>query len=162
MKRTAFVLLVIVSTFAAIACSAGAGESKAAPAVSPAPTAAANPEDTKQTITRLEHDWVAAILAKDDATIARLLAADFVGTTNDQKYSREDAITDVKTGVHESLELNDIDVRVYGNTAIATMTQNEKSRHGTEDFSGRYLFTNVWIKTDGQWRAVASHGSRTR
>ena len=157
MRRTAFVLLIIVSTFMFGACTASP-ESKAAPILSPSP----NTEDIQQTITRLEREWVAAILAKDTTAIDRLLAADFVGTTNDQKYFKEDAIADVKTGTHESLELNDIEVRVFGSTAIATMSQNEKSRHGNEDFSGKYLFTDVWVKTDGQWRAVSSHGSRIR
>jgi ketosteroid isomerase-like protein len=157
MKKAVFISLVIVSTFMVVACGASS-ESKAAPVVSPA----SNTEDVQQTVTRLEREWVSAILAKDTAAIDRLLAADFVGTTNDQKYFKDDAIRDVKTGIHESLELNDIEVRVFGNTAIATMSQNEKSRHGNEDFSGQYLFTDVWVKTDGQWRAVSSHGSRIR
>jgi hypothetical protein len=42
------------------------------------------------------------------------------------------------------------------------MDQSEKSRHGSDDFSGHYLFTNVWVKRNGQWQAVASHGSRLR
>ena len=159
MKRTAIALLIIVSTFLALSCAASPEESKAA-AITISPTA--NAEDTQQVITQLEREWVAAILAKDTAAIDRLLAADFVGTTNDQKYFKADAIADVQTGTHESLELNDIEVRAFGNTAIATMSQNEKSRHAKEDFSGKYLFTNVWVKTGGEWRAVASHGSRIR
>jgi ketosteroid isomerase-like protein len=158
MKKTAFVLLVIVSAFMGAACAGPPEASNAAPVVSPA----SNAGDTQQMITRLEREWVAAILAKDTAAIERLLADDFVGTTNDQKYFKEDAVADVKTGTHESLELNDIEVRVFGDTAIATMSQNEKSRHEKEDFSGKYLFTNVWVKTGGEWRAVASHGSRVR
>ena len=158
MKRTVFVLLVIVSTFMA-ACAPSPEESKAA-VLTPAPNAKA--EDTQQVITQLEREWVAAILAKDTAAIDRLLSEDFVGTTNDQKYYKTDAVADVQTGTHESLELNDIEVRVFGNAAIATMSQNEKSRHEKEDFSGKYLFTNVWVKTGGEWRAVASHGSRIR
>jgi ketosteroid isomerase-like protein len=158
MRKIVFVLVIIASTLLAGGCAGSPQESKAAPAISPA----VNSEETQQVITRLEHEWVTAILAKDTATIDRLLAADFVGTTNDQKYFKDDAIKDVQTGTHDSLELNDIDVRVFGNTAIATMSQDEKSKHGDEDFSGKYLFTNVWIKTDGQWRAVASHGSRIR
>jgi ketosteroid isomerase-like protein len=159
MKRTAFVLLVIVSTFMVSACAASPEESKAA-VITAAPKA--NAEDLQQVITQLEREWVAAILAKDTAAIDRLLSEDFVGTTNDQKYFKADAIADVQVGTHESLDLNDIDVRAFGNTAIATMSQTEKSRHEKEDFSGKYLFTNVWIKTNGQWRAVASHGSRIR
>jgi ketosteroid isomerase-like protein len=157
MRKTAFVL-VVISAFLAAACAGSPQESKAAPAIFPA----ANAEDTPQVITQLEHEWVAAILAKDTATIDRLLAADFIGTTNNQKYFKDDAIEDVRTGTHESLELNDIDVRVFGNVAIATMSQDEKSKHAKEDFSGKYLFTNVWVKTDSQWHAVASHGSRIR
>ena len=53
-------------------------------------------------------------------------------------------------------------VRVYGDTAIVDVDQTEKSRHGDDDFSGSYLFTNVWVNRDGQWQAVASHGSRVR
>jgi ketosteroid isomerase-like protein len=156
MKKPAFILVVIVSTFLAAACAGSPQATKADPAISPA----ANSEDTKQVITRLEREWVAAILAKDTATVDRLLATEFVGTTNDQKYFKADAIEDVQTGTHESLQLNDIDVRVFGNTAIATMSQDENSRHAKEDFSGKYLFTNVWVNMDGEWRVVASHGSR--
>jgi ketosteroid isomerase-like protein len=162
MMKTVFALLVVVCTLVVAACAGSPEESKAATAVSPVLSAAPDVEDTQQVIAQMERQWVAAILAKDAATIDRLLDADFIGTTNEQKYFKEDAIADVQVGTHESLDLNDIEVRVFGNTAVATMRQNEKSRHGREDFSGNYLFTNVWIKTDGQWRAVASHGSRIR
>jgi ketosteroid isomerase-like protein len=155
MKKTMFTALTAVSVMLMASCS-GAEPTKATPAV------AANAADIKTVIENQEREWVKAILAKDPATIDRLLADDFIGTTNDQKYSKEDAIADVKSGMHESLELDDIDVRVWGDTAVATMGQEEKSRHGKEDFSGHYLFTNVWIKLNGQWRAVASHGSRVR
>ena len=73
-----------------------------------------------------------------------------------------DAIDDVKTGTHESLDLDNIKVRIFGDTAVVTMGQTEKSRHGDSDFSGHYLFTDVWTKKNGQWIAVASHGSRVR
>jgi ketosteroid isomerase-like protein len=162
MKKILFVLLVVAFTFGIVSCAGVPEESKAAPTVSPVASTPANTEDTPKVIMQLEREWIAAILAKDTAAIDRLLAADFIGTTNDQKYFKEDAIEDVQTGMHESLELENLEVRVFGNTAIATMSQNEKSRHVKEDFSGRYLFTNVWVKTDGQWRAVASHGSRIR
>src|SRR6516225_11731743 len=92
-------------------------------------------------------------------TINRLLADDFSGTTDDQIYSKADAIEDVKSGTHESLDLDNIKVRLFGDTAVVTMGQNEKSRHGNTDFTGHYLFTDVWAKKNGQWFAVASHGS---
>jgi ketosteroid isomerase-like protein len=139
------------------------GCTPAGPQTSAPPSAAISaPGDTEQAITQLERDWVAAIVKKDTATIDRLLADDFSGATDDQRYSKADAIEDVKTGTHESLDLDNIRVRVFGDTALATMGQTEKSHHGKEDFSGHYLFTNVWLKRNGEWRVVASHGSRAR
>jgi ketosteroid isomerase-like protein len=142
----------------AVSCASGTEETKASPVV----TAAPGSENVEQLIAQKEREWVAAILQKDSSAIDRLIADDFSGTTNDQTYSKEEAIADVKSGTHESLDLDNIEVRVFGDTAVATMGQNEKSRHGSEDFSGRYLFTNVWVKRNGQWQAVASHGSRIR
>ena len=157
MKTVILAVLTIASMVMALSCTrVTETQTTAAPAIS------ANTADTQQLIAGFEKEWVAAILAKDTAAIDRLLADDFIGTTNSQKYSKEEAVADVKTGGHESLQLDNIDVRVYGDTAIATMDQEEKSRHDSEDFSGHYLFTNVWVKLDGKWRAVASHGSRIR
>jgi hypothetical protein len=125
-------------------------------------TVSAATEDTTKVITGFENKWVAAIVTKDTGTIDRLLADDFSGTTDDQIYSKADAIEDVKSGTHESLQLDNIKVRLFGDTAVVTMSQNEKSRHGNADFSGHYLFTDVWARKNGQWFAVASHGSRVR
>ena len=138
-----------------------ARESTPTPDNAAATTGAATAQ-VEETITNLENEWVAAILAKDAATIDRLLADDFVGTTNDRRYVKKEAIEDVKEGIHEVLKLDDVQIRVYGDTAIVDVDQTEKSRHGTDDFSGSYMFTNVWVNRNGEWRAVASHGSRVR
>ena len=141
-----------------VSCSGG----NSPPNPSTTPTVSAAAEDTTKVITDFENEWVAAIVKKDTDTINRLLADDFSGTTDDQIYSKADAIEDVKSGTHESLDLDNIKVRLFGDTAVVTMGQNEKSRHGNTDFSGHYLFTDVWAKKNGQWFAVASHGSRVR
>jgi ketosteroid isomerase-like protein len=152
------IALAAATIFAAASCASTTQETAAVPA----PSITGNSESTEDVIANLEREWARAIVQKDAATIDRLLADDFGGTTNSEVYSKEQAIADLTTGVHEMLELDNINVRVFGDVAVATMGQTEKSRHDNEDFSGRYLFTNVWVKTDGQWRAVASHGSRVR
>lgn len=127
------------------------------------PPAAASPaEDVTQVVNQHEREWVEGIVHKDTAIIEKLLADDFIGTTNDVRYGKAEAVNDVKTGVHSSLDMEDVNVRVYGDTAVVTFDQNERSKHGDEDFSGHYLFTNVWVKRNGQWQAVSSHGSRIR
>ena len=157
MKRTLMVTFVV----AAIGVAWGCNTQKPDDSVG-APVATAGSSDVESTITKLEEQWVTAILAKDTATIDRLLNDDFVGTTDDRRYAKQQALDDVKEGTHELLRLDDVQIRVFGDTAIVDVDQTEKSRHGAEDFSGTYMFTNVWAKRNGEWKAVASHGSRIR
>jgi ketosteroid isomerase-like protein len=160
MKRSLWITAAVGWIFLIVSCS-GANAPAGATSASTISAAQAS-ENTDQVITRLEHEWVSAIVKKDTATLDRLLADDFSGATDEQIYSKPDAIEDVQTGTHESLELDNIKVRVFGDAAVVTMGQTEKSRHGDADFSGHYLFTDVWAKKNGQWVAVASHGSRAR
>jgi ketosteroid isomerase-like protein len=149
----------------AIPVTAACGGREATPTTAePAVTSpAAPPANLEAVVSQLERDWVAAILAKDAGRVGNLIADDFVGTTDDMRYGKAEAIEDVTSGSHESLEITDLRVRPYGDTvAVVTFEQSEKSRHGEEDFSGQYLFTNVWVNRNGQWRAVASHGNRLR
>jgi len=159
MQRLLLMALGLLSLLVIVSCSGGNAPSTAATS---SPTVQAAVENTDQVITDLEHEWVAAIVKKDTPTIDRLLADDFTGTTDDTIYNKADAIEDVKNGTHESLVLDNIKVRTLGDTAVVTMKQTEKSRHGDTDFSGDYLFTDVWARKNGRWFAVASHGSRVR
>ena len=158
MRRILLIVAGVVWILFAASCSSSSPPTQA----SLGPAVSAPAENASEVITKLENEWVTAIVKKDTATINRLLAEDFTGTTDNQIYSKADAIEDVNGGVHESLQLNNIKVRVFGDTAVVTMEQTEKSRHGDIDFSGQYLFTDVWAKKNGQWIAVASHGSRSR
>jgi len=162
MRRQLLVAL-IAGALPLAACAGDGGQTNATTSAPPAVAAApAVAENVTEAITGLEQEWVKAIVAKDTATVSRLLADDFIGTTDALQYGKSDAIEDVQSGTHETLTLNDIRVHAYGDVAVATMDQTEKSMHGKEDFSGHFLFTDVWVKQNGQWHAVASHGSRVR
>jgi ketosteroid isomerase-like protein len=157
MNRAWIRTLAIVSLLLTAAC-AGSGPQTGAP---PAAAAAADSDKVAQIIEGLERDWAKAIVARDAPAVERLLADDFAGTSQEVLYSKADAIGDVRGDTtYEALDLTNIKVRVYGDTAIATMDQTEKGKHAGEPFSGHYLYTNVWVKRNGQWRAVSSHGSR--
>ena len=119
-------------------------------------------KNVERTIAKLERTWATAIVNKDTETLDKLLAPEFNGTTPaGVNYTKEMAIADLKSGVYVVAEMyfDEISVNVYGNTAVAFIKQNEKSKYGSEDFSGVYYYTDVWIRKDGRWRVVASHGS---
>jgi ketosteroid isomerase-like protein len=132
----------------------------------PASPAVAGPSDSnlsvEATITQLERNWANAIVKRDIGTLERLLAPEFNGTSpNGMTYSREMAIADLKSGVYvvTRMNLDEISVNVFGNTAVAFTSQEETSRYGNEDFSGHYHYTDTWVKRNGRWQVVASHGS---
>jgi ketosteroid isomerase-like protein len=120
-------------------------------------------KNVTDTITDLERSWVAAIVMRDTATLDRILATEFNGTSpTGATYTKEMAIADIKAGryVVDRMDLDEISVNAYGNTAVAFTGQREKSKSGAEDSSGHYFYTDVWVKKNGRWQVVASHGSR--
>ena len=110
----------------------------------------------------LEEAWVNAILAKNVKVLDRLLADDFVGVSpNGAPYSKKEAIADIQSGFYsvESMKMDNLKVRIVGDVAIATYYQNEKSKFGNEDSTGRYIFTDVWLNRSDDWQVIASHGT---
>jgi ketosteroid isomerase-like protein len=152
----------MVSTLMAPACARELGE-EATPAVPPAAAPAESREQVEATIAQLEREWVAAIVKKDAAALDRLLADEFNGTSpTAHTYTKKSAIDDLAGGTYivDSMELDEVSVNPYGDTAVAFTSQEEKSKYGGKDLSGHYHYTDVWAKRDGRWQAVASHGSR--
>jgi hypothetical protein len=91
------------------------------------------------------------------------LADDFVGTSpTAHTFSRSAALDDLKSGTYvvDAMDLDEISVNTYGDVAVAFASQEEKSHYGKTDTSGHYHFTDVWVKKDGRWQVVASHGTR--
>ena len=160
-KLTCIVVLGSMLTAGACARETRQEAAPATPAVAAAPTESR--EQIEATITQLERDWVAAIVKKDTASLDRLLADEFNGTSpTAHTYTKAMAIDDLKNGTYvvDSMDLDEVSVNAYGDTAVAFTSQEEKSRYAGKDLGGHYHFTDVWTKRDGRWQAVASHGSR--
>ena len=167
MKRLTLALIVVIAIFGVWSCApttepAGSSTTPAisAPAATPA---SASTQNTEAEITQLERDWAAAIVNRDAATVNRLLADDFNGTSSTAlTFPKDVAIEDLTSGLYmvKSMNLDEISVNVYGDAAVAFTSQEEKSKYAGKDTSGHYHFTNVWIKKDGRWQVVASHGTR--
>jgi ketosteroid isomerase-like protein len=162
MKRLLIISILIAGLAGGYSCSPAEPE-RAAPNASVSSAAVAPAEDVVAVITELEREWVAAIVKKDVATLERLLASDFSGTSpTAHTFFKHHAISDLTSGhyVVEAMDLDEISVNVYGDAAVSFTSQQEKSSYLGEDTSGHYHFTDVWIKKDGRWQVVASHGSR--
>jgi hypothetical protein len=108
----------------------------------------------RTTILRLESRWLAA---HDSATLAGILAPDFVHpVASGQFLDRSQHIEWVVAHPPDSSidrRLADMRVRFYGATAIVTGTV-VRSREGAE--MGRNVFTDIFVKRDGRWQAVSA------
>ena len=160
MRHCVSAFIPVALVFGTWSCTKAPEPQTAATATVAAPVSS---EDVAATVTQLENDWVAAIKAKDAGTLDRLIADDFVGTSpTAHRYTKTIAIDDLKATnyVVDKMDMDEVSVNVYGTTAVSFTSQEEQSKYGGTDTSGHYHFTDVWVRRDGRWQVVASHGTR--
>jgi ketosteroid isomerase-like protein len=98
----------------------------------------------EQTLMQMERDWGAAEIKKDYAAVERILADDWVGIDySGNIVPKEQAIADLKSGTSTlaSEVLGPMTVRVFGNTAVVTGSDTEKSTDRGKDSTGSYVWT---------------------
>jgi ketosteroid isomerase-like protein len=59
----------------------------------------------------------------------------------------------------EVAEMSDLKIRLHGDAAILTGAYHERGQSKGKTYEYRDRFTDVWMKTGGKWRLVASHYS---
>ena len=119
--------------------------------------------DDKAAITKLEQDWPVAFVKKDTAKMLSLGTPDcsFI-TSSGELISLKNFVADVKSGAYtvQSMHIDDLKVRVYGDTAVVFGLETEKSQYKGKDASGQYRFVDTWLKRNGQWLCAASGNIR--
>lgn len=115
----------------------------------------------EQTVTQLERDWYEATIKKDTATIDKIVADDWVVQTPYGASTKAETIADLKSGSFnmESGTLGDMKVRVFGDVAVVIGSDESKGSYKGKDTSGRWTWTDVFVKRQGRWQAVASQSA---
>jgi hypothetical protein len=62
----------------------------------------------------------------------------------------------------ESSKLDDMKVHVYGSSAVVTYGTTDKGTYKEKDISGKYPWTDVFVKRNGRWQLVAGQGTPVR
>jgi len=60
----------------------------------------------------------------------------------------------------EGNDLDDLQARVYGDTAVVTGRSTQKGKAYGQDAAGQYRFTRVYVRQDGKWKAVAFQSTK--
>jgi ketosteroid isomerase-like protein len=114
-------------------------------------------------IEALEEQWRNAQLSNDVSVMDRLLADDYVGiSASGTIETKPEALALRRAGaIHiTNLDLNDLKVRVYGDTAVVTSRADLQGTSGASDISGKYRYTRVYNRRLGQWKIVSFEASR--
>ena len=117
----------------------------------------------EQQLKQMEDDWLKAIKNKEAAALRRIIAEDWVGTDEKGKVlNREQSISQTTSNpdVIESEENFDMQVRVYGNTAVVTGGLTERGTRNGTAYLDTYRWTDVFVKRGGHWQAVVSQWAK--
>ena len=139
----------------------------AAQRVSARPTPAMDTGDQEsiRQIIDMEHQAREASLRRDVEFSQRNLAEDYVAITPlGQVTTKQDTVSARKSGQlkYDLINVTDMVVRVYGDTAVVTARADVKGHQLGEDFSGPYRYTRVWVRRTGHWLAVSYQATVTQ
>jgi ketosteroid isomerase-like protein len=122
-------------------------------------------QSTIKEIVEMERQAKEASLHRDPDFSQRTLAEDYVAITPlGQVTTKQDTVSARKSGQlrYEAIDVSDMVVRVYGDTAVVTARADVKGHQLGEDFSGPYRYTRVWVRRTGHWQAVSYQATVTQ
>ena len=116
-------------------------------------------------IKKQEEAWAQATIKDGSAAVEQYEADDIVttdpgGRVTDKTQDKKDYVSgDFKI---ESEQMSDMTVHSYGNAAVAAGTNVVKGTYKGQDISGKYRYTDTWVKRNGKWQVVASQYTKVQ
>lgn len=106
-----------------------------------------------------ENDWGNALINKDESICRKYLADGLIYSENDKQYNRDDVIQSVlsTTETVEKAYNEEMQVYLFGNTAVATGWLIVEGISSDGKFKRKYRYTDVWLKTENNWQIIAAH-----
>ena len=147
--RYMLVLVVLALAIPSLIISAQTDQTKPTP--SPAPARQTSP--VEQELTKLDREMLDATVRNDQTLMQRVALERYVfinpvGGVQERGDTQGPKI--------ESIQTQDVQVRVHGDTAILIGHANVKGRFPDgPDISGPYRYMRVFVKQQGQWRLAA-------
>jgi uncharacterized protein (TIGR02246 family) len=114
--------------------------------------------DESQTVKSLSDNVVAAELKGDTAALDKLFADDMTFTHGSGLVETKSVFLDaLKTGKRkmESVQQTDVQVRMFGTTALVVGNSNVKVVAGGNTIEHAVRFSDIWVQQQGKWRMVA-------
>jgi hypothetical protein len=100
-------------------------------------------------------DWAESVVTGDVSRRKVYFSENFLGTqTNGDRYEKAVVVHERSpSDVYVSNTINSVEIKFYGETAIAYGDETWVKNDGS---SGRFVWTDIWVHTDGNWQIVAA------
>jgi ketosteroid isomerase-like protein len=122
----------------------------------------ASVERDKKAVADLDTQYQQAVKVNDAATMARILADDFVLVSGKGKvFTREDLLKEAREGktIYERQDELEQTVRVWGDTAVVTALLWLKGTTDGKPFDHKLWFSDTYVRTPRGWRYVFGQSS---
>ena len=108
---------------------------------------------------KIQHEWAEARVKGDSSYPRRIEADDCTIVWPDGRIVNKRGDLESMTGdlVFTEFKIDDLRVRLYGDTGIVVGEGIVKARKGKQDLlGGKFVWTDTFVKQGGQWKVVAS------
>ena len=114
----------------------------------------------EQELVELSTDVVQAVQRHDLARLEELLGAEFSLLGAAGELDRE-GFLEAAAGPYEieDFSYEEIDLQVYGNTAVIVSRYRQQARLDGRDLTRELKVTDVWVRRDARWRLVRRHAT---
>ena len=116
----------------------------------------------EQVLIKLEREWNEAYKNGTKEVLERVMAEDFIFIDEESKINPKAPYIEsiLQTVKVESYKLDEIKVRIYGDTGIVTAVWVGKLTISGKVFDGAWRFTDVFVKRRGHWVCITSQETR--
>lgn len=118
--------------------------------------------DTITELTRIEEELAAAWVNGDQEFIERILSDDWsVIDPTGRVLTKAEVLQEAFTGERTVTEgkIDEVNVRDFGDWAIVTGRTRMSGSYQGEEMTVVLRFTDVFVRTSGEWKCIASQGT---
>jgi ketosteroid isomerase-like protein len=121
-----------------------------------------NQTNDQKTVAALDTQYQAAVKNNDAATMAGILADDFIIVTGSGKtYTKADLLNEARTGRYQYERQDDTEqtVRIWGDVAVVTAKLFAKGTENGKPFEYTVWFSDTYLRTPSGWRYTFAQSS---
>ena len=125
--------------------------------------AVAQRTNAEHEVLQVELAWNRALEQGDVAALDMIWAEEFFDTSFDGSVTgKKEDLAVIASGdlVYQSSKVRALVIHVYGKSAVVTGHWTAVGQFRGVDVSGQFRYTDVYVKREGRWQAVASQITR--